>query len=331
MTCQPITIVVPVWNGRALLQALLRTLRAQTHPIAEILVIDNGSTDGSAEAAEQAGARAIRMRVNAGFAVAVNLGIAESRTEWLAVVNNDIETAPDWLAHLANALQDDDAWFATGKILQAADRERLDGTCDALSRGGCAWRIGSGRPDGAEFSVRRRTFFPPGTAALYRAEFFRRVGRFDESFESYMEDVDLGLRGALAGLEGWYVPAALAWHHGSATLGRWHPHTVRRISRNQIYLVAKHYPASLILRYGWPILVAQGLWGLLALRHGAGWAWLRGKFAGFFQASRRVRYPSAQLRAILEKSESEIQFIQLKTGFDSYWRAYFLLTRGGAS
>jgi GT2 family glycosyltransferase len=331
MTFPPITIVVPVWNGRVLLEALLRTLRSQTHPIAEILVIDNGSTDGSAEAAEQAGARAIRMGVNAGFARAVNRGIAECRTEWLAVVNNDVEAAPDWLAHLAGALQDDDAWFATGKILQATDHQRLDGTCDALSRGGCAWRIGSGRHDGAEFSVRHRTFFPPGTAALYRADFFRRVGLLDESFESYLEDVDLGLRCALAGLEGWYVPAAVAWHHGSATLGRWHPHTVRRISRNQIFIVAKHYPAGLILRYGWPILVAQGLWGLLALRHGAGCAWLRGKFAGLFQASRRVRYTSAQLRAILEKSESEIHYIQSRTGFDSYWRAYFLLTRGGTS
>jgi GT2 family glycosyltransferase len=328
---QEITIVVPVWNGRALLEALLRSLRTQTHPIAEILVIDNGSTDGSAEAAEEAGARAIRMGTNAGFARAVNRGIAECRTECLAIVNNDVEAAADWLEHLAAALQDGDAWFATGKILQASDRQRLDGTFDTLSRGGCAWRVGHGRPDSAEFSVRRRISFPPGTAALFRADLFRRLGALDETFESYLEDVEFGLRCALAGLDGWYVPEAVAWHRGSATLGRWHPHTVRRISRNQVLLVTKHYPARLILRYLWPILVGQGLWGMLALRHGAGWAWLRGKFTGVFHRARCVQKSSFRLRAVLEHNESEILDIQSRTGFDFYWRAYFLLTRGGAS
>lgn len=328
---RPITIVVPVWNGRELLDTLLRSLRAQTHPIAEILVVDNGSADGSAEAAEQAGARVIRMGSNAGFARAVNRGIAECRTEWLALVNNDVEAAPDWLAHLAAALDDDSAWFATGKILQASDRARLDGTFDALSRGGCAWRVGSGRPDGAEFSVRRRTSFVPGTAALFRTDLFRRVGMLDESFESYLEDVDFGLRCALAGLEGWYVPAALAWHRGSATLGRWHPQTVRRISRNQVFLVAKHYPSGMILRCAWPILVGQGLWGLLALRHRAGWAWVLGKLEGVFRGKRKVQYSYKQLAEILQANEREILHIQVKTGFDFYWRAYFLLTRGGAS
>jgi len=266
-----------------------------------------------------------------GIARAVNRGIAECRTEWLAVVNNDVEAAPDWLAHLASALDDDGAWFATGKILRAADRQRLDGTSDALSRGGCAWQIGNGRPDGPEFSVRRRTSFPPGTAALFRADLFRRLGPFDETFESHLEDVEFGLRCALAGIQGWYVPEAVAWHRGSATLGRWHPHTVRRISRNQVFLVAKHYPARLILRYAWPILVGQCLWGGLALRHGAGWAWLRGKCAGLLQAAQHVEYPSARLRAILEQSESEIFHTQYKTGFDIYWRAYFFLTGGGPS
>ena len=67
-------------------------------------MIDNGSTDASAEAAEQAGARAIRMGSNAGFARAVNRGIAECGTEYVALVNNDIEAAPDWLSQLAAAL-----------------------------------------------------------------------------------------------------------------------------------------------------------------------------------------------------------------------------------
>jgi GT2 family glycosyltransferase len=329
---EPITIVVPVWNGRALVEALIASLRAQTHPIAEILVVDNGSTDGSAEAAERAGARVVRMGSNTGFARAVNRGIAECRTTRLAIVNSDVEAAPEWLERLAATLDHDDAWFATGKILQAADRRRLDGTFDTLSRAGCAWRAGHGRLDSAEFSVRRRIWFPPGTAALFRAELFRRIGTFDETFESYLEDVELGLRCALAGLGGWYVPEAIAWHRGSATLGRWHPETVRRISRNQILLVRKHFPGSLLLRFAWPILIGQVLWGVVAFQHGTGWAWLRGKLEGVRKRRDESRRGTHEcLRHILNESEREILDIQKKPGGDSYWRWYFLLTRGGAS
>jgi len=267
-----VTVIVPVWNGRALLQNLLRSLRAQTHPIAEILVVDNGSTDGARELAEESEARVIRMGENAGFARAINRGIAECRTARLAIVNSDVEAAPDWLAQLAAALDDESAWFAIGKILQAADRTRLDGTFDALTASGCAWRVGHDRADGAEFGRRQRVFFPPGTAALFRRELFQRVGGFDESFESYMEDVELGLRCALAGLSGSYVPEAVAWHRGSATLGKWHARTVRLMARNQVLLVAKHYPAGMLARCARPILMGQGLWGLVALRHGRGWA-----------------------------------------------------------
>src|SRR5581483_10422855 len=97
---EAITIVVPVWNGRVLLETLIASLRAQKHPIAEILVVDNGSTDGAAEAAGQSGARVIRMGSNTGFAHAVNRGIEECSTPRLAIVNSDVEAAPDWLHHL---------------------------------------------------------------------------------------------------------------------------------------------------------------------------------------------------------------------------------------
>jgi GT2 family glycosyltransferase len=323
-------VVVPVWNGRALLE-LLSDLAAQTHPIAETLVVDNGSTDGAPEAAEARGARVIRMGTNRGFAVAVNRGIAECRTDLVAVVNQDIEAAPDWLSRLAGSLEDESAWFAAGKILQVANRKMLDGTSDALSRAGCPWRIGNGRPDGPEFSVRRRIFFAPGTAALFRAALFRRLGPLDERFESYLEDVDLGLRCALAGLSGWYVPEAVVWHHGSATLGRWHPETVRRIARNQVWLVKKHYPVGVIWRFLWPVLVGQGLWGLVTLRHRTFLAWLRGKLAGALAGCPGTRIGAGELAAILQQSEREIRDVQSKTGFDSYWRWYFLLTRGGTS
>jgi GT2 family glycosyltransferase len=331
-----VSIIVPVWNGRAMVERLLVCLRAQTHPAAEILIVDNGSGDGAPEAAERLGARVIRMGSNTGFSRAVNRGIKECTTEWLAVVNSDVEPAPDWLERLIEAARQPGTWLAAGKILSASRRDHIDGTYDALCRGGCAWRVGHGRADGPEFSAARHIWFAPWTASLFRAELFRRVGCLDEGFESYLEDVEFGLRCACLNYPGRYAPDAVAYHVGSAALGKWHPDTVRRISRNQVLLVAKYYPVSLFFRLAWPILVAQTLWGMVALRHGTFGAFLRGKWEGLtrIRAARQSDRVSGvqrdRLWRILRESEQEIRRVQRRTGFDRYWRLYFALTSGGS-
>ncbi len=319
-----LTAVVPVWNGRDYLARLLASLNAQTEPAGELLVVDNGSTDGAPELAREHGARVIAMGHNAGFAPAVNRGIRESRSEWIAVLNSDVELAPDYFATLCAA----GAPFATGKILSATSPERIDATFDAVSRAGCAARLGHGCLDGPLFSAGRSIWSTPWTAVVFRADVFRRVGFLNETFESYLEDVEFGIRCALGGVSGLYVPQAVAWHHGSASLGRWHPETVRRIARNQCYLVAMHYP----LRCAWAILVGQALWGLVAARHGAAGAWLRGKLQGIrhvphFRRQRAVRNSPA-LDNWLRENEQLIGDIERATGWHWYWKMYFLLTRG---
>jgi GT2 family glycosyltransferase len=331
-----VSIIVPVWNGRAVLERLLACLQAQTHHIAEVLVIDNGSEDGAPEVAERLGARVIRMGSNTGFSRAVNRGIQACTTEWLAIVNSDVEPAPDWLDRLMEAARTPGVWFGAGKLLSASRRDRIDGTYDAICRGACAWRVGHGRPDGPEFSRAREIWFAPGTASLFRTELFRHIGFLDEGFESYLEDVELGLRCACLNYAGRYAPDAVAYHVGSAALGPWHPATVRRISRNQVLLVAKYYPRRLLFRLVWPVLLAQTLWGAVALRHGTFWAFLRGKLDGLlsFRAARQSGLLSGikpdQFLQVLQESESEIKRIQGQTGFDWYWRVYFMLTSGGA-
>lgn len=329
-----VSAIIPVWNSRELLATLLGHLRRQTHPIAEVIVVDNGSTDGCAELAAERGARVIPMGRNRGFAYAVNRGIEACRTEYLAILNADVEPARDWLAFLMRAAAEHGVWFATGKILQAGDRRRIDGTWDALCRGACAWRIGSGRMDGPSFSRRREICFAPLTAAVFRADLFRRTGLLDEMFESYLEDIELGLRCACLDCRGLYVPEALAWHAGSTALGTWSPEIVRLMARNQMLLVARHYSRAALIRCGWSILAAQGLWGLVALRHGSFLPFLRGKISGL-QLFRRARvhekFPAGKLISILSASEREIHDIQRATGFDLYWRLYFALTSTGSN
>jgi GT2 family glycosyltransferase len=324
-----ISAIIPVWNGRELLARLLDTLEAQTEPASELLVVDNGSVDGAPELALGRGARVIRMGRNVGFSAAVNRGICESSGEWIAVLNSDTELAPDYFA----SLRASGAWFATGKILSAGSH-LVDATFDAVCRGGTPWRVGWGRADGPLFSAPRPIWSAPWTAALFRAELFRHVGLLEENFESYLEDVDFGLRCAAAGIKGAYVPSAVAWHRGSASLGRWHPETVRRIARNQLFLLARHYPGALLARWIWPIVVAHVLWGGLAFRHGRGWSWLRGIGGGLsgFRAARGASRPIGRttLEHIANEQERMIRYIQRSTGFDWYWRLYFLLTAGGA-
>ncbi|HTP33105.1 MAG TPA: glycosyltransferase family 2 protein [Candidatus Acidoferrales bacterium] len=313
-----ISAIVPVWNGRDLLARLLDSLDKQTLRAEEILAVDNGSTDGAAELARARGARVIPIGRNAGFAPAVNRGIKEANHEWLAILNSDVELAPDYFEKLTAAA----APFATGKILSPSGT--IDGTFDVTARGAATWRAGSGMADGPPFDAARDICSPPWTAVLFRSEVFARTGLLEESFDSYLEDADFGLRCAGLGIRGRYVPEARAIHAGSASLGRWHPEIVRRIARNQVFLTARHPAAGLL----WPSLVAQALWGAVAVRHGAGLAWLRGKWEGLRRFSALRRSAPVYDRILVEEIvRSNEQFIR-ETNEETYWRLYFMLTGG---
>ena len=323
-----VAAVIPHWNRRDLLPPLFESLRAQTRPFDEILVADNGSTDDSAAVAEEAGARVLRLGRNLGFAAAVNLGIEAAQADWVAILNNDVALQPDWLERLLEAASQEGAWFATGKTLNAASPSLIDGTFDEISRGGCADRCGSGRPDGPFWNEPRRIRFAPMTAAIFRTGLFAELGGLDESFGSYMEDVEFGLRCAVSGRDGVYVPAAVAYHQGSATLGMWNKATVWRIARNQVLLAAKHLSAQ----PRWPMVAGQLLWGLVAVRHGRGCTWLSGKLAGIRTARRMERVSVSaektnRVAAVLLASEENIRDLAQRTNLDSYWRAYFWLSR----
>jgi GT2 family glycosyltransferase len=324
-----IAVIVPVWNRRDLLERLLDSVDRQTMPAGEMIVVDNGSTDGAPELARGRGARVESMGSNRGFAAAVNLGIGLARSEWIAVLNSDVELAHDYFEKLRRA----DAWFASGRILDARRNGLLDAAFDLTCRGGTTWRAGNGCADDALFAQPQRIHSVPWTAALFRADLFTKVGLLETRFESYLEDVDFGLRCAAHGVPGTYVPEAVAWHHGSATLGRWHRETVRRIARNQILLLARHYNGRTLARCAWHIALAQSLWGFVALRHGQGMAWLHGAAQGlnaFFDMRRSTSHFDAGLLDRLRENDHRICDLQRAAGFDYYWRLYFLLTGGGA-
>lgn len=319
-----VTAVIPTWNRRDLLEAVLADLLAQTLPAQRIVVVDNGSADDSAEVARRYGADVISWPENRGFAQAVNAGIQAATTDWVLILNNDVGLPPDWLeTMLASASRHPDAAFFAPKLVQAADTSQLDGTFDALSRSGFAWRCGAGRPDGPAWSTGRQVQFVPLTAALIRRGLFDRIGLLEEQFESYYEDVEFFLRCGLQGVTGWYEPAAVARHVGSATLGEWNKDTVFRLTRNQRRLTRLYFHE---LPRG-PIVAGQLLWILLCLRHGGALASIRGWLAGGQTAGVPCEPAQrARIARIVEDGDAMIRLLQQESGFDWFWKAYFRLT-----
>ena len=319
-----VAAIIPHWNRADLLQSMLAQLPSQTRRFDRVIVVDNGSTDNSVDIAERAGAHVIQLERNQGFAAAVNRGVAAAAGfDWLSILNNDVTLEPEWLESLMHAATAANASFATGKTLSASDHSCIDGLWDEISRGACPLRCGAGALDDARWNRPRQIRMASMTASLFRRELFQELGPLDGRFESYLEDVDFGLRCAKASRRGVYEPSAVAYHQGSATMGRWQARTVQLLSRNQVLLAVKHFRGQ---RF-WPMLAGQLLWGLVALRHRCGWAWIRGKFAARSASSEipNETYDAAAFAAILRASEAEILSIQRQADGkirDRYWRLY---------
>ncbi len=328
-----VSAIIPTWNRADLLRSILANLKSQTRPPDQVVVVDNGSKDESSAVARKHGVDLVSFPENRGFAVAVNEGIARSQADWVLVLNNDVVLAPDWLEVLARTAEQDGAAFAVGKLLRPNGSNQIDGSWDLISRAAYAWRCGYGKPDGGVWSTKRTIHFAPMTAALFRRDIFDRIGLLETAFESYYEDVEFGVRCALAGLEGVYEPAAVATHMSKTTLGKSSYRVYFLTARNQVLILAKYYTSGTLLRFAWPVLVGQFLALLAAARQHNLIAALRGKWAGIrlWSSFRKNASKGRQsdVQTTFSKSEREIHALQRQVGFDPYWRLYFSLVRTG--
>jgi hypothetical protein len=305
-----LAVVIPNYNGIRHLVACLASLRRQTVRGVDLVVVDNGSGDGSADFLRRHHPEVtlIDWRVNRGFAAAVNAGIRQCRSRAVFLLNNDTELAPDCLGEILSGLERfPDALFFALKILNFHDRGRLDGAGDGVFLAGAGYRLGTLEPDGAEFDCPRRVFGACAGAAVYRREFFERVGFFDEDYFAYLEDVDLNLRAARLGVACRYLPRARVFHVGSATTGSiLNPFTVRLSTRNLLFNIAKNYPSRLLWRI-WPQLVLYHLvWLLYLARKGHLAAW-RGGVVEAVRGLRTMRRRFAALDAMARTTPREFQ------------------------
>jgi GT2 family glycosyltransferase len=328
-----ISAVIPTWNRADLLRNILENLQKQSEPPSQIIAVDNGSRDDSCDVARQFGVDLIEFPENRGFAVAVNEGIKHASGDWIFIVNNDVVLQRDWLANALGAAQEENALFVAGKLLRPNGKAEIDGSWDLVSRAAYAWRSGYGKPDGPVWSTRRRVYSAPMTAALFHRSVFDQIGLLETRFESYYEDVDFGVRCALAGLSGVYEPTAVATHMSKTTLGKGSYRVYFLSARNQLLILAKYYSVKTLLRFAWPILVGQCLSLLAAAKQRNFIAALRGKWAALV-LWKQFRTATGngnrrQIEAAFSQSEREIQSLQKQVGFDPYWKLYFSLVRPG--
>lgn len=259
-----VDIIIPNFNGKNFLPACLDSLQRQSYSDFHVIVVDNGSGDGSVEFLQQnyPEVEVLAWPENTGFSAAVNGGIKTGSAPLVFLLNNDTELDGHCLERLVAAaeLMTEYEFFAS-KMLDYHDRSVLDGAGDSFLRGGVGYRIGTMEKDSEYYSTARQVFGACAGAALYRRKLFEEIGLFDEDFFAYLEDVDINLRANSRGKRCWYVPDARVYHIGSATTGsRINPFTVSLSTRNNLCLLVKNYPLLLFFRCIPAICVYQFFW-----------------------------------------------------------------------
>ena len=284
MTAPRLSVVIPNWNGKRYLGPCLDSLRAQTQPAIEIIIVDNASTDGSQQFVKTAYAemRLIELPQNRGFTGACNRGMREAAGEFVALLNNDTEVEKDWAAQVIKALDEKpEVGIVACKMLMHDQRERFHTAGDFFAIDGSAGNRGFGEIDHGQYDRGDYVFSACGGAAVYRRGMLEEIGFLDDDFFFLLEDVDIAWRAQLAGYAVWFAPGAVVYHHLSATGGG--KTASYYDGRNGIWLIAKNMPSPLLRKY-WRRIVgrqARLFWdALLAWRGEAARARLRGMAAG---------------------------------------------------
>lgn len=272
-------VVVPNWNGAHLLPKCLESLLNQAIPT-HVIVVENGSVDESLAVLERyPRVQVVRNETNLGFAGGVNSGFAAAIAagyRYVAAFNSDAVADPHWLERLAEALdQNPEVGIAACKLLNA-DGTRIDSTGDCYTSWGLPFPRGRHEQDLTKYDDDLEIFGASGGASLYRVAMLNQVGMFDEDFFAYLEDVDLSFRTQLAGWKIRYVPESLAYHQIAGTSSRVSGFATRQQCRNAPLLLLKNVPSRYLARVGVRFVLGYGVQVFWAMRHGEGFAALRG-------------------------------------------------------
>ncbi len=247
----PVSILIVNYNGLHLLRTCLDSISRQTVRGFEVIVVDNGSRDGSVawlSTCQYPWLKSVCLEENTGFGPANNRGFEASSGEIIVLLNNDTELPPDFLQMITEPFSNSDISMVAPLILYRSAPDIIDKAGghrfypDGLNRGrGCGQKL-SGKWLNPGFA-----FYPDGCAAAFRRKLIQQCGFFDESFFLYGEDTDLGLRYRRMGAECRYEPAARVFHVHSATAGKYSPEKAYYVERNRYAVILRNLPLFWIL------------------------------------------------------------------------------------
>ena len=245
-----VSVVIPNFNGIAFLDSVLASLEGQTLSNFEVILVDNGSTDGSCSfvTANYPWVHLIELSENFGFCGAVNAGIRAAKAPYVLLLNNDTEVKEDFVEEMLAAIRRHKNAFSCGaRMVQYHDRDRLDDVGNYYCALGWSFARGRGK-DIHAYETEDKIFSACAGAAIYRKKIIEKIGYFDEEHFAYLEDTDIGYRARIYGYENWYAPKAIVSHVGSGTSGsRYNQFKTRYSSRNNIYLIYKNMPLLQII------------------------------------------------------------------------------------
>ena len=250
------------------LRECVESLARQSRRDFEIIVVDNSGAGVVRRNGSAPGTRILENSRNAGFGAAVNQGVEASSAAYIATLNDDAVAHPDWLAALVRALERRPDAGMCASAVRLYREDRLDSAGMLVARDASSKQRGHGRPP-EDFPVAEEVLFPSGSAALYRRAMLAELGGFDADFFLYCEDTDLGLRARWAGWKCLYEPEAVVEHHYSHSSGRASPLKAYYVERNRLFVLAKNFPAGMLLAAPFASL-ARYFWHAWYLLEGRG-------------------------------------------------------------
>lgn len=323
-----ITVIIPNYKGMKFIENCLSSLYAQAEgtPSYEVLVVDNASGDGSVELIREKfpQTRLICLKENTGFCHAVNVGIQNSDSPFVLLLNNDTKVYPDFIKQIYAPMEGksmasdakipakegkaSDGKKGNGKIFSVSaamlmwDQPKLmDDAGDVYTIMGWAFSRGKGKPY-TDYQKRVRIFSACGGAALYRRDVLEKIGLFDEKHFAYLEDLDLGFRANIYGYRNLYEPKARVVHYGSASTGsRYNAWKTKRAAANSVYVIAKNLPLFFKVLHFPFLLAGYGIKFLFFVRKKMGRQYLLGVCEGlrlsmsFEGRQKRVRFQAKHL------------------------------------
>jgi len=268
-----VSIVIVNWNGKHFLKPCLDSVMRQSHESYDICLVDNASTDGSAEFVKQNYAsemdsgklKLVQNEKNRGIAegnnVGIRLALKNPDTKYVATLNADTVVKEDWLEQLLKAAEKDGKiGMCQGKIL-LMDKKKIDSTGWLFYRSATWWDRGEGEIDSGQYDSKREIFGVCSAAALFKREMLEDVAidneYFDSDFFGYVDDTDLSVRGRLRGWGCVYASEAIVYHHRGGTTGASSKFVIYQTGRNDLLMVFKTLPAGFVLKNLPLVLISQ--------------------------------------------------------------------------